>query len=251
MTIEIRVRFGKAIMELLGAMMLVLTIQLAVGSGSPLAPVGIGVVLITLVYAGAPISGAHYNPAITLALWLRGATHFHVMIVYWIFQIAGGILGGLLGGAIGASYNATAVGMGYHFGQAFLAELVFTFLLCFNVLGVATNTKAENNQYYGMAIGLTVMAGAISVGGISGGAFNPAVALGLGISKSFYKMAYVGLIVVGELVGGAIAALLFFVVAPDEFEHFGDEAHGVMEAPELQTHAHQQHQATESTGLIT
>ena len=149
MAMEIRVRFGKAIMEMLGAMMLVFTIQLALGSGSPLAPVAIGVVLITIVYAGAPISGAHYNPAISLALWLRGATPFHVMIVYWIFQVIGGILGALLGGIIGSSYSACAVGMGYHTMQAFLAEVVFTFLLCFNVLGVATNNKAENNQYYG------------------------------------------------------------------------------------------------------
>lgn len=90
------------------------------------------------------------------------------------------------------------------------------------------------------------MAGAVSVGGISGGAFNPAVAVGLSVGKGLYNIPYCGFIVVGELIGGALAAFLFFMVAPDEFVHFGDEAHGVMEAQELEAHA-----ATETSGLIT
>ena len=149
MTIEIRVRFGKASMELIGTALLVATIQLAVASGSALAPVAIGVVLMTVVYAGAPVSGAHYNPAVTLALCLRGSAPVHVLAVYWIFQILGAFLGAIAGGIISTSYNHVAVGAGYHLSQALLAEVLYTFLLCFNVLGVATNTKADNNQYYG------------------------------------------------------------------------------------------------------
>lgn len=145
---DFRLRFGKAMMELTGTAMLLLTIQLSVGSGTPLAPFTIGVVLIALVYAGFPISGAHYNPAVSLCIFLRGKMSLHEMIMYWIFQIGGGVLGALLGGVIGGNFTAITRGTDYYLLQAFLAEFVFTGLLCFVVLAVATTSKAEDNQYY-------------------------------------------------------------------------------------------------------
>lgn len=100
-----------------------------------------------------------------------------------------------------------------------------------------------------MTIGLSVLVGAIAVGPISGGAFNPAVALGLGLAKGFQHLSYALAVCVADLIGGALAALAFFLVAPDEFEHFGDEAHGVMEAAGLTTE-HKPHPPTEETPLM-
>lgn len=227
MTLEsFRARFGKAFMELIGTMMLVLTIQVSVGLGKAtnMAPVAIGVVLITLVYAGGPVSGAHYNPAISLAIFLRGKLTLHEMLVYWVFQLGGGAAGALLGGLIGGTFSGVSVGDSYSLTQAFFAEVVFTFLLCFVVLGVATHSQAADNQYYGAAIGLVVAAGAITVGPISGGAFNPAVALGLALAQGFANLGYVLTVVGANLLGAVAAAAGFWMVAPDEFNSFGATA---------------------------
>jgi aquaporin Z len=221
-----RARFGKALMELIGTLMLVLTIQISVGlgDGGAMAPVAIGVVLIALVYTGGPVSGAHYNPSISLAIWLRGKLSLHQMFVYWIFQLGGGAAGALLGGMIGGNFSGVSVGDSYSLTQAFLAEVVFTFLLCFVVLGVATHSQAADNHYYGAAIGLVVAAGAITVGPISGGAFNPAVALGLALGQGFANLGYVLTVVGANLLGAVVAAAAFWMVAPDEFNSFGGAA---------------------------
>lgn len=214
---DFRARFGKASMELLGTAILVLTIQLAVANASSLAPLAIGGVLMTIVYAGGPISGAHYNPAVSLAIFVRGKMSLHEMAVYWLFQIGGGYLGGLLGGIIANSFAIISLGDGFGTTQALLGEVVFTLILCFVVLAVATNSKVADNHYYGAAIGLVVLVGAFTVGPISGGAFNPAVALGLCLSKGFANLSYVLAVVVANLLGGLAAAACFYVVAPDEF----------------------------------
>ena len=78
------------------------------------------------------------------------------------------------------------------------------------------NSASEGNSFYGAAIGLTVTAGAFSVGGISGGAFNPAVALGLSFAKNLSNIGYSGFVSLANLLGGAIAAGVFYVVAPAE-----------------------------------
>lgn len=201
-----RRKFGKPLMEATGTAILLLTIQLSVGSGSKMAPAAIGLVLMAAVYAGGPISGAHYNPAISLAVMLRGKQDFPEMLTYWLFQIVGGFVGALLAGVIGGTFSVISVGSGSTTLQALLAEICFAFILCFVVLGTATNSQAEGNSYYGVAIGLTVTAGAISVGGISGGAFNPAVALGLCFAKGFSNIGYCGFVSIANLIGGAAAA---------------------------------------------
>lgn len=217
-----RTKTGKAIMEMIGTAILLLTIQLAVGAkDSSLAPLAIGVALITIVYAGGPISGAHYNPAVSLAIMLRGKMSMHDMMIYWISQVVGGCLGALAGGTIGGVYSNIGIGDGFGTVQALLAEVVFTFLLCFVVLAVATHSKVDGNHYYGLAIGLVVASGAIAVGPISGGAFNPAVALGLAVAKGFDNMGYVLSVMVADLSGGMAAAACFYLVAPDQFEALG------------------------------
>ena len=177
---------SKGVMELIGTAALVCTIQLTTAGGGTTdwAPLAIGGILMVMVYAGGPISGAHYNPAVSLAVRLRGSMTVPDMGVYWACQLVGGGLGAMLGGVLnGGTFGMVTVGDGVSSSRAWLAEVVFTFLLCFVVLSVATNTTVSDNHYYGAAIGFVVTCGAIAVGPISGGAFNPAVALGLWMAK--------------------------------------------------------------------
>jgi aquaporin Z len=168
----------KSITEFIGTFFFVLTIGCTVipGASGVIPPLAIGGVLMTLIYAGAHISGAHYNPAVTLGLWLRGRCKAAHVPSYWIAQFLGSALAALaatyLHGKSGAPMNITNVP------AALLAEFLFTFALVYVILNVATAKGNANNSFYGLAIGFTVLAGAFAVGGISGGAFNPAVALG-------------------------------------------------------------------------
>lgn len=207
----------KNTIELLGTAILVFTIQVAVSSGSDLAPLAIGGILVSLVFAGGPISGAHYNPAVSLAVALGGTLAWRDALAYAISQIVGGVLGGLLGGVVGG-FTVLAAGEAASTLQALLAEAVFAFALCFVVLAVATNPKVDDNHYYGLAIGLVVAAGAIAVGPISGAAFNPAVALGLGIAGGCSNLLYAVLVAAANLVGGAAAAGCFCLVVPESKE---------------------------------
>ena len=113
-------------------------------------------------------------------------------------------------------HATVSVVKGYFLGQALLAEVIWTFVLCFVVLGVATNSATEGNSFFGAAIGLTVTAGAFAVGGISGGAFNPAVALGLSFAAHLSNISYSGFVALANLFGGALAAAIFNIVAPPE-----------------------------------
>jgi aquaporin Z len=208
----------KTIVELIGTAILVFTIQV---SGSDFAPFAIGGILIAIVFAGGPISGAHYNPAVSLAVALRGSMSFQEMIAYMIAQILGAIAGGLCGGIVSSSFSVVSMGEDVSHLQALLAEVIFTFILCYVVLSVATNPKVEDNHYYGLAIGLVVMSGAITVGPISGGAFNPAVALGLSISGGFSNLGYGIMVSASNLVGGVVAAGCFRIVVPSISEEVG------------------------------
>ena len=131
------------------------------------------------------------------------------MIPYMIAQVVGGTLGGFLGGTVSGSFATVTMGANATLVQALLAEVFVTFALCFVVLSVATNPKVDGNHYYGLAIGLVVLSGAIGVGGISGGAFNPAVALGLSFAGALSNLPYGVMVSSANLVGGAIAAVCY------------------------------------------
>jgi aquaporin Z len=198
----------KLIVEAIGTFFLVLTIGQVVlepGAGA-LAPLAIGSVLMVMVYAGGHISGGHYNPAVTLGVWLRGRATLAELGAYSAVQIAAGVIAALavlyLKGPITVTPMELAVG------PALLAELLFTFARVFVILNVATSRGTEGNSYYGLAIGFTLMVGVYAVGGISGGAFNPAVAAGLvamGIAGPASLLVYL----VAQLAAGAGAALVF------------------------------------------
>ena len=161
----------KYIIECIGTYFLVLIIGL---TGNPIA---IGIGLSILVYMGAHISGAHYNPAVSLAMIIRGEITIMECLKYILSQCIGAFAGAysiILLGADALSVVSNTDSMT----SFFMAEIIFTFLLVFVILNVATHPDTKNNQYYGLAIGLTVAAGAFSVGEISGAVFNPAVSFG-------------------------------------------------------------------------
>ncbi len=203
------------LMEGMGTFFLVLVVGLTViapGAG-PLAPLAIGTILMAMVYAGGHVSGAHYNPAVTLAVWLRGKCAAKDVPGYVIAQIAGAMLAALLVGWWKRGSVVTAMQPAVW--PALLVELVFTFALAFVVLSVATVKKTAGNAYFGLAIGVTVMAGAYAAGNISGGVFNPAVAIGITL-MGLSTVGHLWIFLVANLAGGVLAALAFRLINPND-----------------------------------
>jgi aquaporin Z len=205
---------NKYLVEFLGTFFLFLVISLStrVVDAPLLAPVAIGFALAVMVYAGGRISGGHYNPAVTLAAAIRGAMPYAQILPYWIAQVAGAVAAAFAAFALVGPEGITVLQL--EPGKIFLAEIIFTAALAYVVLNVATGKKAEGNSYFGLAIGATVMVGAVSVGPISGGAFNPAVAIAACVSGLFV-WSQLWIYIVGCLAGGVIAALLFKAVSPE------------------------------------
>lgn len=200
---------NKYINEFIGTFFLVLTIVVAVNGGAgPLAPVAIGAALMVMIFAGGHISGAHYNPAVTLAVWMRGKCTTAEMPIYMIAQIVGGVVAALAGGFLLGDKMAGVKPMALDMVPALLAELLGTFALAWVVLNVATTKATEGNSFYGLAIGFTVTAMAYSLGGISGGAFNPAVAIGVSVA-GMQDWANIWIFLVGCFGGAALAAILY------------------------------------------
>src|SRR6266853_574879 len=160
---------NKYIAELIGTFFLVLTIGCTViGHGAgPIAPLAIGSALMVMIFAGGHISGGHFNPAVTLGVWLRGKCEAKDVAPYMIFQIMGAVLAAFVVHFLKA--RAPVAPLQPATVPAFLAELLFTFALVYVVLNVATAKGTSGNSFYGLAIGFTVVAGAFSVGNISGG----------------------------------------------------------------------------------
>ena len=203
------------LVEGLGAFFVVLVVGLTgiePGAGA-MAPLAIGATVMVMVYAGGPVSGGHYNPAVTLAAWIRGACEAGDVLPYCTAQIAGGALAALL---VGVCKDLSGVrAMEPAVLPALLVELVFTCALAYVVLQTATTKQSAKNSYFGLAIGMTVMAAAYAGGNISGGAFNPAVAVGLTL-MGLSKLGSLWIFLVGNLAGGALAAILFRLTNPDE-----------------------------------
>lgn len=206
---------GKYLVELIGTFFLVLTIGLTVLPGGPgvIPPLAIGAVLMVMVYAGGHVSGAHYNPAVTVAVFLRGRCPAGDVVPYWIAQILGALLASAVVRFFAAGTPVTPIAI--QTGPALLAELLFTFALVWVVLNTATAKATADNSFFGLAIGFTVMAGAFAVGGISGGAFNPAVAVGIS-SMGISPWGNLWIYLVADLLGAATAAAAFRVVHPDD-----------------------------------
>jgi aquaporin Z len=207
--------------EAVGTFFLVLTVGLTVLQGTPLAPIAIGSALMVMVYMGGHVSGAHYNPAVTLAVWLRGKLPARDVVPYWVAQLVGAVLAALVVYALTGRTFAPAPGPDVGAGRALLVEGLFTFALALVVLNAATSRLTEGNSFYGLAIGFTVLVGAFAGGAISGGAFNPAVGVGPALVDAALgggTLRHVWLYLVGPLAGAAVAAALFRAQNPEEPE---------------------------------
>ena len=194
----------KYITEFIGTFFLVFIIGM---TPAGIAPFAIGAVLMVMVYAGGHISGAHYNPAVTLAVLIRGKINVNDAVAYWIVQFIGAIAAyGLISYFI-KEFPSEPLPLA-DTTKALVAEFVATFALAYVVLNVATAKGNAGNSFYGLAIGFTVFAMAFAVGPISRGAFNPAVAVGISFMK-IVSWSNIWVYVVGCFGGGAVAALVF------------------------------------------
>ena len=205
--------------EAIGTFFLVLTIGLCVNLGVVPAPIAIGAALMVMVYAGGHLSGGHYNPAVSFAAWIRGALPARDLVPYWVSQLVGAVLAAFLvykftGHPVQVAPEAATTWL-----KGLVGEAVFTFAIAYVVLNSATAKATSGNSYYGLAIGATVMTGAFAMGGISGGAFNPAVGLGPALVERIIAgtgTPLVWIYAAGPLAGGAAAAYVF------KFQHPGE-----------------------------
>jgi len=184
------------ITEFIGTFFLVLAIGL---TGNPIA---IGAMLMVMVYMGGHISGAHYNPAVSIAMIIRGLLSVKEAINYILSQLAGAILAALLVNWLGGAVMKIAPSNSASVLQILVVEAIFTFALVMVILNVATNPKTEGNSYYGLAIGFTIMAAAFVGGGISGGVYNPAVGIGPILIDA----------IMGD--GGTLSNLWYYLIGP-------------------------------------
>src|SRR5437764_2622377 len=206
---------NKYITEFIGTFFLVLTIGCTVIPGVPgvIPPLAIGAALMVMIFAGGHVSGAHYNPAVTLAVFIRGRCPAKDVVPYWVAQIVGAVAAAFLAmflvGKSGTPMEITNVP------AAFVAEFLFTFALAYVVLNCATAKGTLDNSFYGLAIGFTVLAGIFAVGSISGGAFNPAVAIGAAVMKLVHFQD-IWIHIVAELGAGLVAGLIFKFLNPTD-----------------------------------
>ena len=203
----------KLTVEFIGTFFLMFTVGMASATAGNLAPLAIGATLMVMAFAGGHISGGHFNPAVSSAVLLRGKLPTGDWAAYVAVQIVAAILAGLLVSGLGyGPANVLAVAGA---GKMLIVEFLFTFALCYVVLNVATAKDTENNSFYGLAIGFTVAAGAFAVGSVSGGAFNPAVALGASVLGMF-AWSNIWIYLIAGLAGGAAAAGAFRLTQPAE-----------------------------------
>src|SRR5882724_327478 len=205
----------KYLVEFIGTFFLLLAIGMAVidpGAGN-LAPLAIGATLMVMVYAGGHVSGAHYNPAVTIAVWLRGRCATSDVPFYIVAQLLGATAAAFL--VLALKDHPTVAPMAPNIGHALIAEFVGTFGLAYVVLNVATAKGTSGNSFYGLAIGFTVVAMAFALGGISGGAFNPAVAVGITV-MGLAKTANIWIYLVGNFAAAAAAAFVFKYINPED-----------------------------------
>jgi aquaporin Z len=205
----------KYAVEFIGTLIFVLTIGFSVmdpGAGA-MAPLAIGSALMVMIYAGGHISGGHYNPAVTLAVWMRGRCAAADVPGYMVAQAVAAVIAGFIVLFIKGNPDVTPITLNVV--KALIAEFIFTFALCYVVLNTATSKDTAGNSYYGLAIGFTVLAGAYAVGAVSGGAFNPAVAIGITV-MGLSAVTNIWIFLVANFVGGAAAALVFNALNPDD-----------------------------------
>jgi aquaporin Z len=202
----------KLAVEFIGTFFLVFTVGMAVATAGTLAPLAIGGALMVMVFAGGHVSGGHYNPAVSLAVMLRGKLTRGEWAGYVAVQVLGALAAAAVVAVLGYAPHSAAAVAGA--GKMLIVEFLFTFALCYVVLNVATAKDTEGNSFYGLAIGFTVAVGAFAVGSVSGGAFNPAVAVGATV-MGLFSWSHIWIYLLANFAGGAAAALVFRLTQPD------------------------------------
>lgn len=204
----------KYLVEFIGTFFLVFTIGMTVlapGAGA-MAPLAIGSVLAVMIFAGGHVSGGHFNPAVTLGVWMRGKCPSTDVGPYIGAQVAAALVASFAVKALKSGFMSRAAAYAGpttpEILPALLAEFLFTFALVWVVLNVATARGTSGNSFYGFSIGFTVLAGAYAVGGISGGVFNPAVAIGV-CTMGIISWGSLWIYFAANLAGGAAAALAY------------------------------------------
>ncbi len=210
-----KLTINKYVVELVGTFFLVLTIGMTViaGGDGVIPPLAIGSILMAMIYAGGHISGGHYNPAVTLGVWIRGRCEGRDVAPYMLSQVVGAVLA-----AFAVRYMTQGVEVHVRALPVLpelLAEFLFTFALVFVVLNSATSKDNTGNSFYGLAIGFTVLVGAFAVGGIASAAFNPAVAVGIS-TMGLVSWSRLWIYLVANFSGGAVAALAFRMLSSDD-----------------------------------
>ncbi|MEM6803567.1 MAG: aquaporin [Bacteroidota bacterium] len=204
-------KLRKYVTEFLGTFFLVLTIGLVTGSGvGAFTNIAIGSVLMVMIYMGGHISGAHYNPAVTLAVFIRRKIDLKEAGIYWLAQILAAFAAAPLVGMLVQDADYTFLiekAPSATLEQALAIEVLFTFVWALVVLHVSTAKGTEGNSFYGLAIGFAVMAGLFAGGPISGGAFNPVTALGPNVVN--VEFSHLWIYILGPLLGGALAGFMF------------------------------------------
>lgn len=212
----------KYVAEFLGTFMLVLSVGANVLVGNPTWGVtSIACTLMVSIYALGAVSGAHLNPAVTLAItaanWETEKNNLKKAGLYVASQCAGAIAAALINVVLLFDAVNLTPGAGVSWWQAAMAEIIYTFMLCFVVLNVAcSKAHAGKNQFYGLAIGFVVIAGGYGAGHLSGGAFNPAVALGVDVGSVKSGFGWCLAYTIFECIGAVLAAVVFKVVRPEE-----------------------------------
>src|SRR3989475_740836 len=206
---------NKYITEFIGTFFLVLTVgcSVVIGGAGVIAPLAIGSVLMTMIYAGGHISGGHYNPAVTLGVWLRGRAASSEVIPYWLAQLIGAVLASAILNYLKG--ESVAKPMVLKVGPALVAEFLFTFALVYVVLNSATAKANAGNSFYGLAIGFTVMAGALSVCSVSSAGFYPPVAVG-GSIMGPCSWANILFYLLANFSAGVVAAAAFKLLNPED-----------------------------------
>ena len=209
----------KCFVEFFGTFFLCFTVLFCVfmNVNPAVVPVAIGLVLAVLVYVGGPVSGGHYNPAVSIAIFLIGRMGAKKTFLYCIFQIFGAAYASLMFLWFVSSLAEAPVKADFTAIPLVTAEIVFTTLLIYTVIFTAISKRVEGNQYFGFAIGTSVTVGVAVAGGICLAALNPAVAiavslLGVATLKTFI------LTIAADIIAAFAACGLYKLLSIDNAE---------------------------------
>ncbi len=209
----------KLLTEAVGTFLLMLVIGLSSLQFDETAPLAIGFALMALVHFGGHVSGAHYNPATSIAFWIRGGFPAREVLPYVAAQFLGAVAAAML------TYKFLGVPLhiapdeGVSIAKAIAGEAVMSFFLIAVILNVATARATQDNHYAGLAIGGAVTACIYAMATISGGAFNPAVGLASALVEIVVGNPVTGeawIYLAGPLAGGVAAASVFKLTHPGE-----------------------------------